>query len=170
MIRRPPRSTLFPYTTLFRSSLGDQLKLQEDEREGLLEAAGFGLAIGVAVHEIGKLASAMLTDVRQVRPAVDIASPAGTALQDLGSRAEALLAETRRLAPLRVTRAEATRPVAIRAVVEAAHNAFLYTLQESQVLFQVDGDDFQVAGRFGALAQVFANLIDNSIYWIGTGG
>src|SRR2546426_3930854 len=23
MIRRPPRSTLFPYTTLFRSSLGD---------------------------------------------------------------------------------------------------------------------------------------------------
>src|SRR2546425_7825265 len=25
MIRRPPRSTLFPYTTLFRSVLGDQL-------------------------------------------------------------------------------------------------------------------------------------------------
>src|SRR3712207_8190638 len=24
MIRRPPRSTLFPYTTLFRSGLGDQ--------------------------------------------------------------------------------------------------------------------------------------------------
>src|SRR2546430_2899183 len=25
MIRRPPRSTLFPYTTLFRSRIGDQL-------------------------------------------------------------------------------------------------------------------------------------------------
>src|SRR2546422_4426356 len=25
MIRRPPRSTLFPYTTLFRSQLGDRL-------------------------------------------------------------------------------------------------------------------------------------------------
>src|SRR2546427_8172327 len=25
MIRRPPRSTLFPYTTLFRSDFGDQL-------------------------------------------------------------------------------------------------------------------------------------------------
>src|SRR2546430_3661909 len=25
MIRRPPRSTLFPYTTLFRSALGDRL-------------------------------------------------------------------------------------------------------------------------------------------------
>src|SRR5688572_31621512 len=26
MIRRPPRSTLFPYTTLFRSSQGDQAR------------------------------------------------------------------------------------------------------------------------------------------------
>src|SRR3712207_7330534 len=28
MIRRPPRSTLFPYTTLFRSPRGDQLLLR----------------------------------------------------------------------------------------------------------------------------------------------
>src|SRR3712207_7692876 len=29
MIRRPPRSTLFPYTTLFRSALGDEDALAE---------------------------------------------------------------------------------------------------------------------------------------------
>src|SRR2546425_6661722 len=29
MIRRPPRSTLFPYTTLFRSILGDRVQLQQ---------------------------------------------------------------------------------------------------------------------------------------------
>src|SRR3712207_7580775 len=29
MIRRPPRSTLFPYTTLFRSSEADALKAKE---------------------------------------------------------------------------------------------------------------------------------------------
>src|SRR3712207_7967385 len=29
MIRRPPRSTLFPYTTLFRSAHDDQVGLQE---------------------------------------------------------------------------------------------------------------------------------------------
>src|SRR5207248_7768170 len=29
MIRRPPRSTLFPYTTLFRSFLGDLLPVEE---------------------------------------------------------------------------------------------------------------------------------------------
>src|SRR5687767_15743227 len=29
MIRRPPRSTLFPYTTLFRSQLGRRLEIRE---------------------------------------------------------------------------------------------------------------------------------------------
>src|SRR2546427_12762694 len=37
MIRRPPRSTLFPYTTLFRSvvAAGEDLELLEDLRGGL---------------------------------------------------------------------------------------------------------------------------------------
>src|SRR5258708_14123284 len=30
MIRRPPRSTLFPYTTLFRSRYGDSIKLYKE--------------------------------------------------------------------------------------------------------------------------------------------
>src|SRR5256885_12039326 len=33
MIRRPPRSTLFPYTTLFRSHEQDQRKIQELEQK-----------------------------------------------------------------------------------------------------------------------------------------
>src|SRR2546430_7609047 len=43
MIRRPPRSTLFPYTTLFRSEDGDSLgqrdvivlQLRDDHRESI---------------------------------------------------------------------------------------------------------------------------------------
>src|SRR5437016_7668601 len=38
MIRRPPRSTLFPYTTLFRSAVG---ALGQDERPGLFVIAGW---------------------------------------------------------------------------------------------------------------------------------
>src|SRR2546427_5816675 len=33
MIRRPPRSTLFPYTTLFRSVLKNWEQLKSDERQ-----------------------------------------------------------------------------------------------------------------------------------------
>src|SRR3712207_8137406 len=42
MIRRPPRSTLFPYTTLFRSALS-----QADE-QGLLTGAGLELLAAAA--------------------------------------------------------------------------------------------------------------------------
>src|SRR5258708_31754186 len=35
MIRRPPRSTLFPYTTLFRSALKKEHKLERPPRGGL---------------------------------------------------------------------------------------------------------------------------------------
>src|SRR3989442_11179401 len=37
MIRRPPRSTLFPYTTLFRSPLPDQRAIQKRHRAGKRE-------------------------------------------------------------------------------------------------------------------------------------
>src|SRR2546430_9017907 len=43
MIRRPPRSTLFPYTTLFRSQAAPELLLPDVER-GEMEG---GLAHGV---------------------------------------------------------------------------------------------------------------------------
>src|SRR2546427_5400563 len=45
MIRRPPRSTLFPYTTLFRSELAERAKvaarqlLRRDRRQLVLDAA-----------------------------------------------------------------------------------------------------------------------------------
>src|SRR3712207_8278061 len=45
MIRRPPRSTLFPYTTLFRSLL-------VGERLGLLTSIGFGWAGLDQAHRI----------------------------------------------------------------------------------------------------------------------
>src|SRR3712207_1504272 len=51
MIRRPPRSTLFPYTTLFRSNAGD--RTFQDLQEGLLHAlagdvAGYGGVVALA--------------------------------------------------------------------------------------------------------------------------
>src|SRR3712207_9447679 len=57
MIRRPPRSTLFPYTTLFRSEVGDLLlvgegvpaQVQGHHQVGLLEHL---LAVDVEVGEV----------------------------------------------------------------------------------------------------------------------
>src|SRR3712207_7299627 len=47
MIRRPPRSTLFPYTTLFRSDVQDFIwcKAKEEEKAAALRDAGFDMSI-----------------------------------------------------------------------------------------------------------------------------
>src|SRR5256886_9910569 len=52
MIRRPPRSTLFPYTTLFRSDrvLDDELVRAFCSR-AMAEAAAIGARIGCEVRE-----------------------------------------------------------------------------------------------------------------------
>src|SRR5688572_31828441 len=56
MVRRPPRSTLFPYTTLFRSVLVIRL-VDQDDRIGrgfahALDEVGHGLR---AVHRRGRI-------------------------------------------------------------------------------------------------------------------
>src|SRR2546430_3952391 len=45
MIRRPPRSTLFPYTTLFRSRIGHDLPISSRSR-----SQSFQLDAGLADH------------------------------------------------------------------------------------------------------------------------
>src|SRR5256886_9222066 len=47
MIRRPPRSTLFPYTTLFRSLL-EQASL-------VVVIPGYGMALAQAQHKVREL-------------------------------------------------------------------------------------------------------------------
>src|SRR5258708_24555031 len=56
MIRRPPRSTLFPYTTLFRSPNGSQKMLQTVVRPLVefpgLTAPGFAAALTLAGNNV----------------------------------------------------------------------------------------------------------------------
>src|SRR3712207_6899907 len=57
MIRRPPRSTLFPYTTLFRSR-GDAAELQRRAQEGAAERLAVRVEVVVAAvlaEEVGFL-------------------------------------------------------------------------------------------------------------------
>src|SRR3712207_1818510 len=70
MIRRPPRSTLFPYTTLFRSqrgngSEGENLLIQIDLATALTELADGELSaqgvIDMAVYDLGETSGVQLT-------------------------------------------------------------------------------------------------------------
>src|SRR3989442_11476952 len=77
MIRRPPRSTLFPYTTLFRSDRTDQLRRELPVRVvpprlgGHVDAGDLQLPHGVApahVELTGEVRSEEHTSELQSRP------------------------------------------------------------------------------------------------------
>src|SRR3712207_8720913 len=61
MIRRPPRSTLFPYTTLFRSAAGGRAQVRAHARRELGEREGLHHVVGGAevepAHPVGDLAA-----------------------------------------------------------------------------------------------------------------
>src|SRR2546422_8868813 len=78
MIRRPPRSTLFPYTTLFRSPRLVRREI-DDLHAGLLERAAHGRRQGrePGDHELAR------RFVRGPRPAVGPAPPYGR--RDVGA-------------------------------------------------------------------------------------
>src|ERR1035437_6622190 len=105
MIRRPPRSTLFPYTTLFRSglapgqlgALGDGVALGH-HRQHLLALKLIGGVVDVALGDLdlllpslGLLDFDLAVDVGDDRLALGYASleeflDAGQALGDVGTR------------------------------------------------------------------------------------
>src|SRR5258707_9906559 len=65
MIRRPPRSTLFPYTTLFRSvrgaeraDHGDQRDRQGRHEQLVAQALGAGQVFGIAARRMAATAYA----------------------------------------------------------------------------------------------------------------
>src|SRR3712207_7285629 len=68
MIRRPPRSTLFPYTTLFRSPR-EHARVVAEAGPQVLAAAGI-LAEPVDVEELGQLRALALADREPVAQVV----------------------------------------------------------------------------------------------------
>src|SRR6202022_4766326 len=51
MIRRPPRSTLFPYTTLFRSVHGQTIAVVAQSNINLADAQEYRAMFGLPVHD-----------------------------------------------------------------------------------------------------------------------
>src|SRR3989442_5130066 len=76
MIRRPPRSTLFPYTTLFRSHTGVQIRLDR----------GGGVAVFCGEIDIGQGSDTVLAQMVAEVTDVDFAARSEEHTSELQSR------------------------------------------------------------------------------------
>src|SRR3712207_9297926 len=85
MIRRPPRSTLFPYTTLFRSRVLGHADVGEDAVE-LVEAAAHRLLERIALrHALGQVDGddlGVAVGLKAVAGALEAAAPLVIVRQD----------------------------------------------------------------------------------------
>src|SRR2546430_2806591 len=82
MIRRPPRSTLFPYTTLFRS-------LQDHDRAVVVGTPTFGKGLVQSLWQLTPETALKLTTARWFTPSGRTIQPKGRTKQASLSRARA---------------------------------------------------------------------------------
>src|SRR3712207_152842 len=124
MIRRPPRSTLFPYTTLFRSELAEQVRSQMFVFEDIVTIDDRSLQQVLREVEANDLATAL----KGVRPDVR-----DKVVRNLSERAAENLNEE----------IELLGPVRTRTVEEAQAKVvgIIRTLEESGVLTLTRGQD-----------------------------
>src|SRR5256886_9316800 len=115
MIRRPPRSTLFPYTTLFRSLLREAVEVLEDS-PALLERARVLTELGAALRRGNRRADAR----EPLRRGLELAHTCGA--KPLAERAHAeLLATGARPRRLVLTGLDSLTPSERRGPALAAH-------------------------------------------------
>src|SRR3712207_3867304 len=130
MIRRPPRSTLFPYTTLFRSNATVMI-VQEADRFGLAQLHQLRGRVGRGAQQsyclLVSRAKEELTESARARLAALVRTNDGFELAevDLELRGEGQLLGTRQsgLSDLRFTRLREDRPLLERARAAAAELA-----------------------------------------------
>lgn len=146
-----------------------EIKNLRNQRDALVEAAGYGVAIAVAIHEIEKVTSNIFFGLdRLQKKAASFDGETYSQIDLLHQASRSLLNELKRLAPLRVTRLERKRKFRVRDSILAAVGAFRLSWNELNITFYqpLKNVDFDLVGSFGACSQVFANLFDNSTYWL----
>lgn len=142
------------------------LKLIEESQDMLTEQAGYGLAIASSVHEINKITSNFFHGINEVlkKDTMDKSK-----LEELRDSSSSLRSELKRLAPLRALRNENRQEFKISRPINYAIDVYRSRLEKLNVKIEFDKkQDFQIYARYGAVVQIFTNLIDNAYYWIDT--
>lgn len=146
-------------------NLKDSLEVIEESQNLLTEHAGFGLAIASSIHELAKIASNFYNGISAIaKTGMDEAR-----INRLIDASLSMKAEIKRLTPLRAIRNERRAEFKISEAIDYIYSIFTEVLKEKNIKTEITyQDDFQLYTRFGAVCQILANLISNSMYWVET--
>src|SRR3989442_3287951 len=173
MIRRPPRSTLFPYTTLFRSQkrAEEELKRLEGQLRHAQRLEAVGTLAGGIAHDFNNILGSILGYGELARSGVEPGSAQVRYLDGVmsaGQRAKALV--ERILAFSRSGMGERV-PVHVQSVVAEALDLLLPSLPPGITLARMlEAGDTAVIGDATQIHQVVMNLCTNAMHAMQDGG
>ena len=135
-------------------------------QEQLIEEAGFGKAVAVSIHELAKTTTNLYNGIIQVLKSDD---PDPKLLEGLKNASGSLRSELKNLSPLRTIRNEKREEFEIIKSIEFVQSVFKRKFTNSNIEFICNEEEsFTIFDRYGAINQIFSNLIDNSVHWLGT--
>lgn len=148
--------------------LQESLKLIEESQEMLTEQAGYGLAIAASVHEINKITTNFFYSINDILKKDNFDKEKLTELRESSS---SLRTELKRLAPLRALRSEKRIEFSLSRPILYAIEVYKSRMKTKNIMIEYDNhEEFTIFSRFGALVQIFTNLLDNSLYWLDSPG
>lgn len=146
-------------------NLQQSIGLIQEAQDLFTEQAGYGMAVAVSVHEIAKIAANFYAGVTHL---LKSDSPDAKSINNLREASASLQSELKRLSPLRAIKSESETTFGIVKAISFVVEVFRSRLEKAGIAVEVNGkENFAVHGRYGALIQIFSNLLDNSCYWLG---
>ena len=145
-------------------NLQQSLDLISEQQEVLTEQAGYGLAIAASIHEINKITTDFFYGINEV---LKKQTPDRSKLEQLKDTSSSLRNELKRLSPVMALRGEKSRAFSVADAINLAVDNYRSRMRQTGVKLNFSSvSDFQVYSRFGAVVQVFSNLLDNACYWL----
>jgi signal transduction histidine kinase len=163
--KRSERGTNLVNISNSLKNLQKSIGMIEEAQDLLTEQAGYGMAVAVSVHEIAKIAANFYAGVSHL---LKSEKPDLEKLNNLKEASASLQSELKRLSPFRAIKNESPTAFGIIKPIGFVVEVFRSRLEKMGIEVEVNGkQSFQIYGRYGALIQIFSNLLDNSCYWLG---
>lgn len=139
----------------------------EQQQQMLMHLAATGMAAERVAHEFTRQVNAALVLLGDLRTASRGNAAALRMISLLDTCIETLRSESRVLAPYDAGfRLQRIRLMKILEPIQTAAILNKEALDTTAISLEIQGEDFEVAGRPASLVQVFDNLIHNACFWL----
>lgn len=146
-------------------------KIEEDEKakDILLNLAGTGLAAERFTHEFEMLVKGIMDAFKKLALLIDMKS--NPKIKDIYSKIaiglDALRNDILLLGPLfYLKKSTKEKEISINYIIKTVIDLQSRWLIQNNIKYDIAGNNFSVVMREGLCAQIFNNLLDNSVYWL----